>query len=112
MALTEYEERVIAELEAQLQPDDAVWFERFERLAAHAPRRNIGRFAPAFACFLGGVALLVAIRNTWLVVEMANLSGIASGPITRGLGVTGCGLVLASALVLRCVVRDRRHHPR
>jgi hypothetical protein len=58
------------------------------------------------------VALLVAIRHTWLLVEMANLSGIATGSITRGLGVTGCGLVLASALALRRVARDLRRNPR
>ena len=111
MALTEYEERVIAELEAQLRPHDAAWCERFEALAAQVPRRNTGRLAP-LACFLGGVALLVAVRHAWLLVEMSNVSGLSSSSITRGLVVIGCVMVLGSALMLGRVVRDLPRHPR
>lgn len=109
MALTEYEERVIAELEAQLRPDDAVWF---KARAAQARRGNISRLAPSLTCFLGGVAFLVAVRHTWFLVGTSNISGFSSSSITRALGVVGCVMVLGSAVMLRRLVRDLRRHPR
>jgi hypothetical protein len=111
MALTEYEERVIAELEAQLRPDDEAWCARFEALAGQVPRRNNGPLAP-LACFLSGVALLVAVHHAWFLVRMSNVSGLSSSSITRGLGVIGCMMVLGSALMLGRVVRDLPRYPR
>jgi hypothetical protein len=106
MALTEYEEHVIEALETQFHPNDAMWFERFATLPTQEPRSNIARFAPSLGCFLTGVVLLVAVRHSWFLVEMANASGISTSSIVRALCVTGCALVLASAVVLRRSVRD------
>jgi hypothetical protein len=137
MALTEYEERVIAELETQLRPDDSrprdllpgdsvlgdsvfddarlddsVWLRRFEALAVDGPRSIVSRLAPLLACLLGGAALLVAARHTWFLVGTSNVSGFSSSSITRALGVVGCAMVVGSALMLRRMVGDLRHHPR
>ena len=115
MALTEYEERVISELEEQLRQDDSVRYERLESLAARVPRprgRGIGRFAPPLACVVAGVALLVAIRHAWFLVWMSNASGLPSSSITRALGVIGCVMVLGSAVMLRRRARDLRPDPR
>ena len=94
MALTEYEERVIAELEAQLRPDDAaaddsVWFAHFDASGSRLPRRSRGRLALLVACFLGGIALLVAVRHAWFAVEMSNVSGLSTASITRALSALG-----------------------
>ena len=105
MALTEYEERVIAELEAQLRPDDEAWCARFEALAGQVPRRNNGPLAP-LACFLSGVALLVAVHHAWFLVRMSNVSGFSSSSITRALVVVGCVMVVGSAFLLGRLVRD------
>jgi len=116
LALTEYEERVIAELEAQLRPDDAaaddsVWFAHFDASGSRLPRRSRGRLALLVACFLGGIALLVAVRHAWFAVEMSNVSGLSTASITSALGVVGCATALASALMLWQLVRVP-HHPR
>ena len=115
MALTEYEERVIAELEAQLPPDDttcfnAAWFARFETHPP-MPRPNRGQLASLFACLLGGVALLVASGHASFAVHVSNASGFSSSSIVRALSVLGCALVLGSALMLWRLVRVP-HHPR
>jgi hypothetical protein len=112
MALTEYEERVIAELEAQLRPDDTVWFERFDANSAPGPGGKTGRIASPLACLLGGVALLLAVRHSWFLVKLSNISGFPSSSITRGLGVIGCVMVLGSALMLWRLVRDLPRHTR
>jgi DUF3040 family protein len=116
MALTEYEERVIAELEAQLRLDDTVardpmWFTRFDASASRVPHRSRGRLALLLACFLGGIALWVAGGHAWFAVEMSNVSGLSSSSITRALGVVGCATALWSALMLWRLVRVP-HHPR
>jgi hypothetical protein len=115
MALTEYEERVIAELETQLPADDttsfnAAWFERFET-PPRMPRPNRGQLAPLFACLLGGVALLVASSHASFAVHVSDASGFSSSSIARTLGVIGCAMVLGSALMLWRLVRVP-HHPR
>jgi hypothetical protein len=126
MALTEYEERVIAELEAQLRADDAVlddarldnslsdsmWLAHFEARRVHGPPSVASRLAPLVACFLGGIALLVAARHTWFLVGTSNVSGLSSASITRALGVAGWVMVLGSAIMLRRLFRDLRRHPR
>jgi hypothetical protein len=126
MALTEYEERVIAELEAQLRSDDAVlddarrdnslsdsmWLAHFEARAVHGPPSVASRLAPLVACFLGGIALLVAARHTWFLVGTSNVSGLSSASITRALGVAGWVMVVGSAIMLRRLFRDLRRHPR
>ena len=108
MALTEYEEHVIEALEAQFQTDDAARFERFAARPAQAPRRDIPRLAPALACFLGGVALLVAVRHAGFLVKMSNVSGLPSSSITRAVGVIGCVMLFASAVMLQRHFRSSR----
>lgn len=132
MALTEYEERVIAELEAHLRLDDSVrrdsllddallsdsrlsdsvWLEHFEARAVHGHHSIVSRLAALVACFLGGMALLVEARHTWLLVGTSNVSGFSSSSITRALGVAGCVMVLGSALLLRRTAADLRQHSR
>ena len=120
MALTEYEERVIAELERQLRADDSVlgdsplsdsvWLERFEARAMQGPRSFASRLAPLVACLLGGMALIVEARHTWFLVGTSNVSGLSSASITRALGVAGWVMVLGSAIMLRRLFRDSRRH--
>lgn len=137
MALTEYEERVIAELEEQLRADDAVlddaglddavlddallddsllsdsmWLEHFEARAMQGPPSVAGRLAPLVACFLGGTALLVAARHTWFLVGTSNVSGLSSTSITRALGLAGWVMVLGSAIILSRAFRGLRRHRR
>ena len=131
MALTEYEERVIAELEAQLRADDALlsdavlddarldnslsdsmWLAHFGARAVQGPPSVASRLAPLVACFLGGIALLVAARHTWFLVGTSNISGLSSTSITRALGLAGWVMVLGSAIMLRRLFRDLRRHPR
>ena len=114
MALTEYEERVIAELDAQLPPDDTLWFGHLQPSPAPSLRDhgNLARFAPALACLLGGVALLLAVRHSALLVRISNVSGVPSSSITRALSLVGCMMMLGAALMVRQRVRDRRGHPR
>jgi len=106
MALTEYEERVIAELEAQLRSDDGVR-ERCDTIPTRMPRRRIGRRAPVLVSFLAGVALLVPVRHAWFLVRVSNVSGFSSASITGAAGVVGCLLVLGSAVMLWRVVRGQ-----
>ena len=116
MALTEYEERVIAELEAQLRSDDvgaddSMWFAHFNASGSRFPRQTRGQLALLLACFLGGVALWVSGGHAWFAVEMSNVSGLSSSSITRALGIVGCATALWSALMLWRLVRVP-HHPR
>jgi hypothetical protein len=99
MALTEYEERVIAELEAQLRPDDGGWCDRYEPRARPVARRSAGRLAPALSALFAGAALLVAVRQEWFLVRVSNLSGLSSASASRAVDVIGCALVLGSALL-------------
>jgi hypothetical protein len=120
MALTEYEERVIAELEMQLRAgdsvlddsllSDSVWLKHFEARAMQGSRSVASRLVPLVACLLGGMALLVEARHTWLLVGMSNVSGLSSTSITRALGVAGWVMVLGSAIMLRRLFRDARRH--
>jgi hypothetical protein len=136
MALTEYEERVIAELEAQLRADDAklgdavlddawldnslldkslsdsMWLAHFEARAVQGPPSLASRLAPLVACFFGGIAFLVAVRHDWFLVGTSNVSGLSSTAITRAFGVAGWVMVLGSAIMLRRLFRDLRRPPR
>ena len=115
MALTEYEERVIAELEAQLRSDDvaddSMGLAHFNASGSRLLRESRGQLALLVASFLGGVALWVAGGHAWFAVEMSNASGLSSSSITRSFGVVGCAIALWSALMLWRLVRVP-HHPR
>jgi hypothetical protein len=95
MALSEYEEMVVAELEAQ-----------FAR--QRGPALNWARLAAPSACLLAGVALLVAAHHGALLISLSDLLGIATGAITSAGSLAGYGVLLAGAFLLGHAVRDVR----
>ncbi|HEY3240502.1 MAG TPA: hypothetical protein VGL92_13105 [Acidimicrobiia bacterium] len=97
MALSEYEEFVVAELEAQFQAD-----------APPAPRRDLGRLALPVICLLGGVALLVAAHQVGLVIRISDFWGFSTSSVTSSLALTGYGLLLGSAFLFGHVLHELR----
>jgi hypothetical protein len=94
MTLSEYEARVIAELEVQLQAD------------APAPRRDYGRLALPLLCFLGGAVLLAAVRSVELVHGTSDLFGFATASVRSGLSLAGHVMLLGSAFLLGRALYD------
>jgi hypothetical protein len=90
MALSDYEERVLAELETQFHAGDA----------PETPGPNPARLALAAACFLGGVALLVAAQHVGLVISISDFWGFATSSVTSTLGLAGYTMLLGSAFFL------------
>jgi hypothetical protein len=97
MALSKYEEQVVAELEAQFQADDA----------PPSPPRDHGRLAMTLICLLGGVALLVAARDVGLVIKISDLWGFATSSVSSGLSFAGHAVLLGSAFLFGRAWYDR-----
>jgi hypothetical protein len=97
MALSEYEEQVVAELEAQFRTD-----------AQPAPRRDFGRLALPVVVGLGGVALLAVARDAGLVIRMSDLWGFATASVRAGLSLAGHLVLLGSAFLLGRAWRELR----
>ena len=95
MALSEYEEFVMAELEAQFEAD-----------APPPPRRDRGRLALSAVCFLGGVALLAAARDAGLVIRISDLWGFTTATVASGLSLAGHVVLLGSAFLLGRALYD------
>ena len=91
MALSAYEERVFAELEAELRSD-----------REHAARRM-----QLVVCVLGGMALLSAGRLGTVALELAVLSGLSTPSIQLCCTVLGAALLVAAACVLGRAWRRR-----
>lgn len=98
MALSEYEELVVAELETQFPTDDIprVLSGRWDRLALPA------------VCLLGAVGLLVAAHHTGLVIWMSDLWGFPTTSVKTTLAWTGHGLLLGSAFLSGHVAHELR----
>jgi hypothetical protein len=94
MTLSEYEARVIEELEVQFRADTP------------APRRDHGRLALPLVCFLGGAALLVAVRSVGLVHGISDLFGFATASVRSGLSLAGHVVLLGSAFLLGRALYD------
>jgi hypothetical protein len=101
MALTAYEERVIAELEVQLGATTGVDAEA----RSQERRSHLRRLPPSLACLLGGLALLLVARQPSLVGRISLASGFSAASIALTFVVIGCVMALASAPVVRRVVR-------
>ncbi|MDQ3945519.1 MAG: hypothetical protein M3357_10295 [Actinomycetota bacterium] len=97
MALSEYEEMVVADLEAQFQAD-----------APTSPNRDFGRLALPLICLLCGVMLLVAARNVGLVIRISDLWGFTTASVTSGLALAGHGVLLGSAFLFGRVMDEGR----
>ena len=89
MTLSDYEHRVIADLEAQFQVD----------APAPGPDRDHGRFALPLICLLGGVALLAAARTVGLVQEISDLFGFTTASLRSGFSLAGYFGLLGSAFL-------------
>jgi hypothetical protein len=97
MALSEYEEQVVAELEAQFQTD-----------TQPAPRRDFSRLALPLIVGLGGVAILAVARDAGLVIRMSDLWGFATASVKAGLSLAGHVVLLGSAFLLGRAWREFR----
>jgi hypothetical protein len=97
MALSEYEEQVMAELEAQFQAD-----------AQPVPRRDFSPLALPVVCFLGGVALLVAAHHVGLVIRISDFWGFSTSSVTSSFALTGYVMLLGSAFLLGYVLHQLR----
>ncbi len=90
MALSPHEEDVLADLETQFDADG-----RWGDIPPGA------RLAPAVACVLAGIALLVGGRQGWFTDRISFVSGFSATSIALACTVIGCMLVLGAPLVLR-----------
>lgn len=98
MALSEYEERVVAELEAQFRADDAT----------QTPGRSWGRLALPVVCLLSGVAFLVGAHDVGLVIWISDFWGFSTSSVTSTFALTGHVMLLGSAFLLGHVLHDLR----
>jgi hypothetical protein len=99
MTLSEYEEMVVAELEAQFSG------------RTPGPGLNWGRLAAPAACLLGGVALLVAAHHGALLIRLSDLLGFPTAGITTALSLAGFSVLLGCAFLLGHTVRGVRPVP-
>jgi hypothetical protein len=88
MKLSEYEERVLTELEEQFQP--------WEPPAPRWPPRLVA----SVVCFLAGATLLVATHHAALAISLSNSYGYSPLSIASGFALTGHVMLLASAFLL------------
>ena len=95
MTMSEYEEMVVADLEAQFTD----------------PPPNWGRLSAPAACLLAGVALLVAAHHGALLIRLSDLLGFSTGAITTAFSLTGYTVLLGCAFLLGHTVRDVRPAP-
>ena len=91
MALSAYEERVFAELEAELRSD----------------RERAERRTQLVVCVLAGIVLLSAGLVGTVAVELAVLSGVSTASIQLCCTVLGATLLVAAICVLARAWRAR-----
>jgi hypothetical protein len=97
MTLSEYDEMVVADLEAQF--------------AGEHDAANWGRLAAPSSCLLGGVALLVAAHHGALLIWLSDLLGFSTGAITSTLSLAGFSMLLGCAFLLGLVVHGVQKTP-
>ncbi|MGH8974554.1 MAG: hypothetical protein ACRD0C_15300 [Acidimicrobiia bacterium] len=98
MALSEYEEMVVAELEAQFTGE-------------RRPGLNWRRLMAPSACLLAGAVLLVAAHHGALLIRLSDLLGFSTGAITMTLGLAGYFALLGCAFLLGHAVHGMRPSP-
>jgi hypothetical protein len=103
MALSQYEEQVVAELEAQLSDEDLSWETDPDGPAPRRTRSGVGLLAPPIACILGGMTLLAAARQGWFTDRISWLSGFSAPSIALAFAALGCVMVVGAPLLLRGV---------
>jgi hypothetical protein len=96
MALSEYEEMVVADLEAQFSG------------RTRGPGLNWRRLRAPSASLLGGVALLVAAHHGALLISLSDLLGISTGAITTAFSLAGYAVLLGCAFLLGHAAHDLR----
>ncbi len=90
MALSQYEELVMAELERQFHQHDA----------PRIPRLSFHRLAGPLACLLTGAGLLVAAHQPGLAIRISDFWGFSTSSIASTLGFAGHAMLLAGAFLL------------
>ena len=108
MIRSAYEERVAAEIEAELRAGDTSWSRRVDALVAElGGHRRIHPALPVI-CLLGGIALLLAGRLGWMSLELATLAGVSISSIRLAFTVLLSTVTLATVVWLGRVAYDRR----
>jgi hypothetical protein len=98
MTLSEYDEMVVADLEAQFAGE-------------HDAGLTWGRLSAPSACLLTGVALLVAAHHGALLIWLSDLLGFSTGAITSALSLAGYSMLLGCAFLLGLVVHVVQRTP-
>ncbi len=98
MALSAYEEMVVAELETQFS-------------GRGGPAVSWTRLTASSACLAVGVALLVAAHHGALLIRLSDLLGIPTGAITSTIALAGYSVLLVGAFLLGLVVHGLRQSP-
>ncbi len=90
MALSKYEEQVVADFEAQFRAEET----------PPAPPRKFGKLALPLVCLVLGLAFLAAARHAGLHIRISDLWGFATGSVASGLSIAGHLVLLGSAFLL------------
>lgn len=107
MIRSAYEERVAAEIEAELRADTS-WSRRVDALVAELGGHRRVHPALPIMCLVGGIALLLAARLGWVSLQLALLSGVSISSIRLACTVALCTVTLAAVVWLGRVAYDRR----
>lgn len=103
MALSQYEERVVAELEQQFHHHGAP--------ARRFPRLSLSRLVIPLTCLLAGAGLLVAAHQPGLAIRISDFWGFSTSSIASTLGFAGHAMLLIAAFLLGQVLyRLRQEH--
>ena len=108
MIRSAYEERVAAEIEAELRAADTSWSRRVDALVAELGGHRRVHPALPIICLLGGIAVLLAGRLGWVSLQLALLSGVSISSIRLTLTVALCAVTLATVVWLGRFAHDRR----
>ena len=108
MIRSAYEERVAAEIEAELRAHDTSWSRRVDGLVAELDGRRRMHSVLLVACLVGGIAFLLAGRLGWVSLQLALVSGVSISSIRLACTIALCTVALASVVLLARVAWDRR----
>ena len=108
MIRSAYEERVAAEIEAELRAHDTSWSRRVDGLVAELDGRRRVHPVLLVACLVGGIAFLLAGRLGWMSLHLALVSGVSISSIRLAFTIALCTVALASVVLLGRAAWDRR----
>ncbi len=108
MIRSAYEERVAAEIEAELRAGDPSWSRRVDALVAELGGHRRVHPALPIISLLGGIAVLLVGRLGWVSLHLALLSGFSISSIRVACTVAVCAVTLATVVWLGRVAYERR----